>query len=36
MFQGTVKAIIITNPQNPEGGYFTLDEIRPIVEWALK
>lgn len=23
------------NPQNPEGGYFSLDEIRPIVKWAL-
>ncbi|KAI1711660.1 aminotransferase class I and II domain-containing protein [Ditylenchus destructor] len=30
-----VRAVMITNPQNPEGRFFTLDELRPIVKWAL-
>ncbi|KAI1701386.1 aminotransferase class I and II domain-containing protein [Ditylenchus destructor] len=33
---GKVRAITLVNPQNPEGGYFSLEELRPIVEWALK
>lgn len=31
-----VRAVTIVNPQNPEGGYFSLEEIKPIVEWALE
>ncbi|KAI1712282.1 aminotransferase class I and II domain-containing protein [Ditylenchus destructor] len=30
-----VRALMITNPQNPEGRFFTLDELRPIVKWAI-
>ncbi|KAL3075485.1 hypothetical protein niasHS_011992 [Heterodera schachtii] len=33
--QGKVRAIMLVNPQNPEAGYFSLDEIRPVVRWAL-
>lgn len=32
---GKVRAITLVNPQNPEGEIFSLDEIRPIVQWAL-
>lgn len=31
-----VRAITLVNPQNPEGGYFSLNEIRPIIEWAVR
>uniref|UniRef100_A0A7E4VU61 Aminotran_1_2 domain-containing protein n=1 Tax=Panagrellus redivivus TaxID=6233 RepID=A0A7E4VU61_PANRE len=31
-----VKAILLVNPSNPDGGYFGLDEIKPIVDWAVK
>lgn len=31
-----VRAITIVNPQNPEGDYFSLDEIQPIIEWAVR
>ena len=31
-----VKAILIVNPRNPDGGYFTLEEMKPAIEWAVK
>jgi aspartate/methionine/tyrosine aminotransferase len=31
-----VKAILLTNPNNPEGHYFTLDELQPVIEWAYR
>ena len=31
-----VKAILIVNPRNPDGGYFTLQEMKPVIEWAVK
>uniref|UniRef100_A0A914QAA0 Aminotransferase class I/classII domain-containing protein n=1 Tax=Panagrolaimus davidi TaxID=227884 RepID=A0A914QAA0_9BILA len=31
-----VKAILLVNPRNPDGGVFALDELKPIVEWAVK
>uniref|UniRef100_A0A914Y0U6 Aminotransferase class I/classII domain-containing protein n=1 Tax=Panagrolaimus superbus TaxID=310955 RepID=A0A914Y0U6_9BILA len=31
-----VKAILLVNPRNPDGGVFGLDELKPIVEWAVK
>jgi aspartate/methionine/tyrosine aminotransferase len=31
-----VRAITLVNPQNPEGCYFSLDEMRPIIQWALE
>lgn len=33
---GRVRAIMIANPQNPGGSYHTLDELRPIIKWAVK
>lgn len=31
-----VKALLLTNPNNPDGHYFTLDELKPIIEWAIR
>uniref|UniRef100_A0AC34FG89 Aminotransferase class I/classII domain-containing protein n=1 Tax=Panagrolaimus sp. ES5 TaxID=591445 RepID=A0AC34FG89_9BILA len=31
-----VKAILLVNPRNPDGGVFALEELKPIVEWAVK
>uniref|UniRef100_A0A914EMD1 Aminotransferase class I/classII domain-containing protein n=1 Tax=Acrobeloides nanus TaxID=290746 RepID=A0A914EMD1_9BILA len=31
-----VKALLLVNPTNPEGGYYTRNELKPIVEWAVK
>uniref|UniRef100_A0A7E4VWX0 Aminotran_1_2 domain-containing protein n=1 Tax=Panagrellus redivivus TaxID=6233 RepID=A0A7E4VWX0_PANRE len=31
-----VRAILLVNPRNPDAGYFTLDELKPIVDWAVK
>ncbi|CAK5023309.1 unnamed protein product [Meloidogyne enterolobii] len=33
--KGKVSAILIVNPQNPDGCYFTLDQLKPIIDWAL-
>ncbi|CAD5232082.1 unnamed protein product [Bursaphelenchus xylophilus] len=33
--KGKVRAITIVNPQNPEGCYFSQDELRPVIQWAL-
>ncbi|TKR86822.1 hypothetical protein L596_011336 [Steinernema carpocapsae] len=30
------KAIILTNPRNPDGGYHSLEEMKPIAEWAIR
>uniref|UniRef100_A0A1I7ZJX6 Aminotran_1_2 domain-containing protein n=1 Tax=Steinernema glaseri TaxID=37863 RepID=A0A1I7ZJX6_9BILA len=30
------KVVIITNPRNPDGGYHSLEEIKPIAEWAFR
>lgn len=32
----SVKAVLLVNPRNPDGGIFTLEEVKPIVEWAVK
>ena len=32
----TVRAVLIVNPRNPDAGYFTLDELKPLVDWAVK
>ncbi|KAI6189651.1 ACC synthase-like protein [Aphelenchoides bicaudatus] len=31
-----VRAITLVNPQNPEGCFFSIDEIKPVVQWALE
>ncbi|KAI6186817.1 ACC synthase-like protein [Aphelenchoides besseyi] len=31
-----VRALTLVNPQNPEGDYFSIDELRPIIKWALE
>lgn len=31
-----VKALLLINPTNPEGIYYTRKELKPIVEWAVK
>uniref|UniRef100_A0A914D017 Aminotransferase class I/classII domain-containing protein n=1 Tax=Acrobeloides nanus TaxID=290746 RepID=A0A914D017_9BILA len=31
-----VKALLLINPTNPEGIYYTRQELKPIVEWAVK
>uniref|UniRef100_A0A7E4VZA2 Aminotran_1_2 domain-containing protein n=1 Tax=Panagrellus redivivus TaxID=6233 RepID=A0A7E4VZA2_PANRE len=31
-----VKAILIVNPRNPDGGVATLAELKPIIDWAIK
>uniref|UniRef100_A0A914N610 Aminotransferase class I/classII domain-containing protein n=1 Tax=Meloidogyne incognita TaxID=6306 RepID=A0A914N610_MELIC len=33
--KGKVRAILIVNPQNPDGCYFTLNQLKPIIDWAL-
>nr|CAD2185144.1 unnamed protein product [Meloidogyne enterolobii] len=33
--KGKVSAILIVNPQNPDGCYFTLNQLKPIIDWAL-
>lgn len=35
-FGNKVRAITLVNPQNPEGGYFNLEEIKPIIDWAIR
>uniref|UniRef100_A0A914Y346 Aminotransferase class I/classII domain-containing protein n=1 Tax=Panagrolaimus superbus TaxID=310955 RepID=A0A914Y346_9BILA len=32
----TVRAILIVNPRNPDAGYFTLEELKPLIDWAVK
>ncbi|KAE9547036.1 hypothetical protein FO519_009752 [Halicephalobus sp. NKZ332] len=32
----TVKALLVANPRNPDGGYFGESELKPVIDWAIK
>ena len=32
----TVRALLIVNPRNPDGGYFGESELKPVIDWAIK
>ncbi|KAE9548298.1 hypothetical protein FO519_008487 [Halicephalobus sp. NKZ332] len=32
----TVKALLVVNPRNPDGGYFGESELKPVINWAVK
>ncbi|KAE9546680.1 hypothetical protein FO519_010108 [Halicephalobus sp. NKZ332] len=32
----TVKALLVVNPRNPDGGYFEESELKPVIDWAIK
>ena len=32
----TVKALLLVNPRNPDGGYFGESELKPVLDWAIK
>jgi len=31
-----VKGLLLVNPRNPDGGYFSESELKPVLDWTIK